>query len=598
MTAEDVSREHFRTIARGGAEGEALSFAGERVLGLQIALSWLDRTQNAEVVTRCWDAAIRSRALVENEMALRWRLVNESSADETVAAARERFIQTSRALSQLLVRGQEDNPEYLREVRDARQARQDAEKALAKLGLEFEHLRTAGSGLDEVRQALPENAALVAFAVARDDPYWSRAGEPNGTQGRPAGRYGVFVASRDGAPTFLDLGPEDEIEAAVRAWSTEIARGYERSVEDYRAVAESVRERVWDPIAPLLADAERVFVVPEGVLHRLSFAALPRREGGYLVEDERSFHYLTAERDLLLDGSSQHGTGVLLVGGLAYGDPGEEGGPSVSESERPIVAVAPMSSTLEAPVVARRSGCAGFESVVFEPLPGTGHELDRVVAMLRDVTEPEPLFELRGSAADELSLQTSMAGKRIVHLATHGFFLDEDCVTEAVGTRGIGGLAPRTAEAPRRMRARHQHPLRLCGLAVSGANARTRAPSGTDGVLTAEEIAALNLQGLEWAVLSACDTGTGDVRIHEGVLGLRRAFRVAGASTIIMSLWPVSDEATVAWMERLYTARLGGSDSAAAVQVATRGELEDRRASQRETHPFYWAGFVAAGDWR
>jgi len=143
-------------------------------------------------------------------------------------------------------------------------------------------------------------------------------------------------------------------------------------------------------------------------------------------------------------------------------------------------------------------------------------------------------------------------------------------------------------------------PLMLSGLALAGANQRASATvTEEDGILTAEEIAGLDLTGVEWAVLSACDTGVGEIQAGEGVFGLRRAMQLAGVHTLVMSLWPVDDEATRAWMTALYRARLVDQvDTSAAVRRAGTRVLEARRASGRSTHPFYWAAFVAAGDWR
>jgi CHAT domain-containing protein len=109
----------------------------------------------------------------------------------------------------------------------------------------------------------------------------------------------------------------------------------------------------------------------------------------------------------------------------------------------------------------------------------------------------------------------------------------------------------------------------------------------------------LNLEGVEWAVLSACDTGLGEVRVGEGVFGLRRAFQVAGVRTVIMSLWPVEDQSALDWMRALYRGRLQKHlGTAEAMRDASLTVLRARRASGRTTHPFYWGGFVAAGDWR
>jgi CHAT domain-containing protein len=122
---------------------------------------------------------------------------------------------------------------------------------------------------------------------------------------------------------------------------------------------------------------------------------------------------------------------------------------------------------------------------------------------------------------------------------------------------------------------------------------------GDDGILTAEEVAALPLAGTEWAVLSACESGVGQTSAGEGVFGLRRAFQIAGVRTVIMSLWAVEDYAAREWMTALYRgrfhARLASVD---AVHAATLGALQMRRQRKLNTSPFFWAGFVAAGDWR
>lgn len=119
-----------------------------------------------------------------------------------------------------------------------------------------------------------------------------------------------------------------------------------------------------------------------------------------------------------------------------------------------------------------------------------------------------------------------------------------------------------------------------------------------DGVLTAEEIASLDLSASDWLVLSGCDTGSGRAVGGEGVLGLGRAFQIAGARTLIMSLWRVEDAATREWMRRLYEARGQGASTAQAMRKANLGTLRDRRDRHLSAHPFYWGAFIAAGDWR
>jgi CHAT domain-containing protein len=162
-----------------------------------------------------------------------------------------------------------------------------------------------------------------------------------------------------------------------------------------------------------------------------------------------------------------------------------------------------------------------------------------------------------------------------------------------------GGKAP-SAESEKPPTQAPENPLLLSGLAFAGANWRASAAlDEDDGILTAEEVAAMNLEGVEWAVLSACNTGLGTVAPGEGIFGLRRAFQAAGVRTVIMSLWAVDDRASLEWMEALYRARLiDRLDTADAVRAASLAVIRERRASGRSTHPFYWAAFVSAGDWR
>jgi CHAT domain-containing protein len=207
----------------------------------------------------------------------------------------------------------------------------------------------------------------------------------------------------------------------------------------------------------------------------------------------------------------------------------------------------------------------------------------------------EPATELAGIEASEAAFKAMARGKRVLHVAAHGFFLEGSCpaITEqtAVERREVTEFVPALAG---------ENPLLLSGLALAGANHRDAAAADEeDGILTAEEVAALDLSGVEWAVLSACGTGLGQIEPGEGVFGLRRAFQLAGARTLIVSLWPVEDDASRRWMESLYRARfVEGQGTAEAVRLATRKQLEHRRDRGLSTHPFYWAGLVAAGDWR
>lgn len=107
----------------------------------------------------------------------------------------------------------------------------------------------------------------------------------------------------------------------------------------------------------------------------------------------------------------------------------------------------------------------------------------------------------------------------------------------------------------------------------------------------------MDLRGVEWVVLSACDTGLGEILDGEGVFGLRRAFQLAGARSLIMSLWSIDDRSTKEWMNELYRVRLAGGSTGEAARTAGAQILRRRRASAETTHPFYWGAFVVTGGW-
>jgi CHAT domain-containing protein len=171
---------------------------------------------------------------------------------------------------------------------------------------------------------------------------------------------------------------------------------------------------------------------------------------------------------------------------------------------------------------------------------------------------------------------------RILHIASHGFFLSDQQLTEALAKRRGLSSAPLAAT---------ENPLLRSGIALAGANERSSGED--DGILTALEATQLDLSGTELVVLSACDSGVGEVQNGEGVYGLRRAFALAGAQTQVNSLWKVSDEDTRTLMVDYYRRLLQGEGRSAALRSAQRAMA----AKPALSHPYYWASFIPIGDW-
>ncbi len=207
----------------------------------------------------------------------------------------------------------------------------------------------------------------------------------------------------------------------------------------------------------------------------------------------------------------------------------------------------------------------------FAPLGGTAREALSIRSIFPDSVS------FTGAQATETSIKKATA-PRILHLATHGFFLEA-----ADPQNGKAGKVQTGSKI--------ENPLLRSGLAFTGANRRSS--TGDDGILTALEASGLDLWGTKLVVLSACDTGVGDVKNGEGVYGLRRSFRIAGAETLVMSLWPVSDLVTRELMIGYYTNLKQGIGRGESLR---RVQLEMLKKTGRR-HPFYWASFIQSGEW-
>jgi CHAT domain-containing protein len=316
--------------------------------------------------------------------------------------------------------------------------------------------------------------------------------------------------------------------------------------------------------------------VPDGALHRVSFASLPANDGKYLAEKDPVLEYLSAERDLVPGAApASEGGDILLVG-----DPDFD-----------AAAGSPPDAVPEKPEAEAAFGCGGLKGVRFEALAATREEVRDVRAIWEESDSPA-ISELTGSEATESAVKSLIPGARVVHLATHGFVLDGTCGKRIKNSRGIQSYSRRRTgrEGPR------ANPLQLAGLALAGANLRERAAPEDDGILTAEELSSLDLSAADLVVLSACETGLGRIEATEGVVGIRRSLQIAGAGNLIMSLWAVEDTSTREWMADLYHALLReGVDVPGAVQRAQRARIAAGRDSDHGAHPFFWAGFVSSG---
>lgn len=416
--------------------------------------------------------------------------------------------------------------------------------------------------LEAVRRAVPPGAALVELVLYR--PY-----DPQGAPQKRFGaaRYVAYVLRGEGdEPRWVELGEAAAIDreaAALRAALTDPRRA------DVSDRARALDELLMRPVRRLLGETRRVFLSPDGALNLVPFGALVDEHRRFLVEDY-SITYLTSGRDLLrLQARAESRGGPVVIADPQFD---RADGPSAGGET-------PRGGDGDAP--ARRS--ASLAGASFASLPGTREEASALGAIL-------PGARVFTEARATESVLKSLSAPSVLHVATHGFFLPDE------GRAGAGGASETQTRGLTlaRPKVEGENPLLRSGLALAGAN-RREGGAGEDGILTALEAAGLDLWGTRLVVLSACETGVGDVRNGDGVYGLRRALVLAGAESQVMSLWQVDDAATRDLMVAYYRRLQAGEGRTEALRAV---QLEMLRGRMPRTHPFFWASFIQSGDWK
>ncbi|WP_017304534.1 CHAT domain-containing tetratricopeptide repeat protein [Spirulina subsalsa] len=401
--------------------------------------------------------------------------------------------------------------------------------------------------LEQIQEKIPPDAVLVEFIVYRphrrpspDQLVW---GEPH---------YAAYILAASGEPQWVNLGKTAPIDQAVAEFRRALTLGKARPMSrQYREKGRQLDTLLMQPIrakiTQISGDITHLLLSPDGQLNLIPFAALVDENNQLLLKNYR-ITYLTTGRDLLRQGATPPSQNPAII--LANPDYGE-----VEEMAIP--------------------SNRGLRDLNVLPLPNTATEAELVSQKLENVK----VF------MDKLATETvvkQVQSPQILHLATHGFFLpDIEAILPSQFLPNSEDSAPLVLE----------NPLLRSGLALAGFNQRSSGEE--DGVLTALEVANLDLQGTQLVVLSACETGVGEITNGEGVYGLRRALVIAGAESQVISLWSVDDAGTKDLMVRYYEKLLQGEGRSEALRLVQLALAE----GEVYQHPFYWAAFIPSGDW-
>ena len=438
---------------------------------------------------------------------------------------------------------------------------------------------------DEVRRALPADAVLVE--IARFDVFNFQA---KGTERRWAPpHYAAWVippAGR-GEVRLIDLGAADVIEADVaavrRAIQPDLAALRERgepAIETaLRPSLEALADRVLRPLLPHIGDAKRWVLSPDAALWLVPWAALPLEKDRSAIEDH-PIHYVVSGRDLA-QAAAPPAAGQALV----MADPDYDLDPAaVQQAARQVLRgrAAPPPSWRCAGCRARSSSGPSRAWPAPRPRPGRSSPSSGPMPASRRSCTPTAGRWRRSSRpssgrASSCSAPTASSSR--------------------TSTRSPGAMrgccSKPGARAPSRSSSRR---TRCCGAACCWPAATARRPAtGEDGVLTGLEIVGTDLRGTELVVLSACETGLGAVRNGEGVAGLRQAFQLAGAETVVATLWQVPDKDSARLMAAFFDNLAAGQGKAEALRQAQLAQIESRRKRYGAAHPFFWAAYTLTG---
>ncbi|MCF0183182.1 MAG: CHAT domain-containing protein [Bacteroidaceae bacterium] len=394
----------------------------------------------------------------------------------------------------------------------------------------------------DVKSALKENDVAIEFTSSKDKDL-----------------YACVLTSDCAVPYMIRLCNSDSLD-----WNTS-------SLQNAKAST-----LIWKPLHELIHNKKNLYISPTGVLNEIPIESLPfYNNSNKYMSDIYDIHRLSSTRELTYKNTIE-GTGCIVYGGLHYDM-------SMDDMKNNSQLYPELRASANADLARFYKDRGNREAMSNTPyLPGTEIEAEQISNTMKDSSLPVELFlQDKGTEASFKSINGK--GRNVIHIATHGFYMNEADSKAIYGDNMNSDQQQRTEEDKSLMRS---------GLLFAGADnflMGETIPDGIeDGILTSLEISTMNLVGLDLITLSACETAKGDIK-GEGVFGLQRGFKKAGANSILMSLWKVDDKATCKLMTEFYANWI-------AKKMTKHDALEAAKLTIRKTpewsDPKYWAAFI------
>ena len=374
------------------------------------------------------------------------------------------------------------------------------------------------------------------------------------------------------APHFVELFDLKELEALKAKYA-------DRRIPDGLIYSDkALYDLVWKPLEKELKGVKNIYFGPSGELYQTAIEYADNGKGP--LANQKNVYRLSSTRQLAVTRGEAERSRSAVFGGLKYG---ASEAVLLADSRKYAQRSLPEDTFFNVDSLDIRGAGGGM---MVADLPGTESEALEIDALLRNMGLSNTLR--MGDEGTEAAFK-DLSGRQenIIHVATHGFYWNGHQARQLVGRLG------RTLESEGAGRIQEDASMTRSGLLFAGANntlrGRERQEGVDDGILTAKEIAQLDLRGTDLLVLSACQTGLGEVS-GEGVFGLQRGFKKAGVNTILMSLWQVDDEATSLLMTSFYKELAKGRSKSDALKTAQKAVRNNK--GKDYSSPYYWAAFI------
>lgn len=492
------------------------------------------------------------------------------SKDPVINEKFEKLKNVKRRLARLYISDAYVSAEdYIKQIKKLEEEKEALEVELSKLSKDFALEKMAGKAdAKKISEILPEGSVYMDFI--RIDIY-------DFTQqqfGKP--RYLLFLLIPDKQPLvkLIDIANSEDVDKHIKAYLHEmnaVKIGNLPDAEILNAKAKAIYELVLKPAESYFKNKRHLFISPDANLNLIPFEVLINSEGKYLTEDYL-ISYIEAGRDIVrfTDTAKSKGSALIMA------DPDYDMG--MDEKEK-IVKEMDITETRVRGAVSK-----DMLKMRFSRLPDTKQEADAIEKIIKDRLKISVDNYQNKKALEEVLFKVEYP--KILHIATHGYFVSD----EEVKGKDLRGVEIKfKSDFAEDNYLTIENPMLRSGIVFAGVNTSLK-EGRDDGIISAEKILGLKLKGTELVVLSACETGSGDVQNGEGVFGLKRSFILSGAKTVITSLWSVPSVETTELMTDFYTIMSEGKTKAMALRLA---KLE---MMKKKSNPFYWGAFIISGN--